>query len=228
MAKFPAAGATSSSSSSPSFISLDWAKGFEDLAKKMASIYARTEPRELESVMRSAAREIANDYKSLAQNNAATGNLAKSVQTKFIPYNYAAVAIAGPKHTGSGGADENGSGNHAWLIEFGTDRRRPGGGEKKPALYVHKEINGRTRGFGAMNAMDFENASSEYSYIMGSINRPFINPQKHFGPYKLKPGEDYGAMPKLGWMEDVTLANRPTVQRLMQDGIRGIIERSQP
>jgi hypothetical protein len=225
MSKFPAAGASSSGMKSTAFASIDWGSALEDLAKRMAKLYARMEPPELRPVMMNAVKSIADDYRTIAQRNAATGNLAKSVQRKFIAYDYAASVIAGPKHTGSGSADEEtGSGNHAWLIEFGTKERRPGGGNKKPALYVHKEVNGRMKGYGAMASEDFEEASSEYAFVMGTKNRPFINPGKHWGPYAVRPNQTYGAMPRLGWMQDTIMANRADVQRSLERGVGGILK----
>ncbi len=224
MSKFPAVGASSGGGKSTAFASIEWGDSIRSLGERLARLYARTEPTELKPVMLAAVKAIADDYRGLAERNAATGNLAKSVQRKFLPYNYAAVVIAGPKHTGSGSADEEtGSGNHAWLIEYGTRERRPGGGNKKPSLYVHKAVNGRTRGYGAMSSEDFEQQSSEFAFIMGSKNRPFINPGKHWGPYKVRPNETYGAMPRLGWMQDTIMANRSDVQRSLERGVGAIL-----
>jgi hypothetical protein len=101
----------------------------------------------LERVLERAARPIRDTYRAAALRHDATGNLAKSTTIKTKTYRPGvSVAIAGPRHTGSQGATgSQASGNHSWLVEFGSNgRRKPSSrGTRKTYVNVHEVINRR-------------------------------------------------------------------------------------
>jgi hypothetical protein len=168
---------------------------------------------------------IGGDYKRRATIHMATGNLAKSVDSKKKRYDnqyggVVAVAIVGPKSTGSSKATESeGSGNAAWLIEFGSGPRRPGTQGRRTYVNVHQKINGRMgpmRKTARMNDEQFLNAGKGYYFLMGSLrerqnqpagrpgySRDFADgpgPRQH--PITLRPGETIAPMPALHWMRE--------------------------
>lgn len=200
----------------------------DDLVKALKDKWNALDPKKLKRVVMKAIKPFEDSYRELAERHKATGNLAKSVNRKYKAYDATstAVGIAGPKHTGAQAATaESGSGNHAWLIEFGSHGpRRPGGGPKKPALYVQQEVNGRLHGIGAMNSLDFEQAPAGTYFVMGTKNRdPKVSDDKQY-IRRLGPNETYGAMPALGWMQSVVEQKSADVNRSIADGLRGILE----
>ena len=141
-----------------------------------------------------------------------TGNLRKSVKNKYVFYDDAVVGVVGPRSTGTGSASEkDGSGNAAWLIEFGTPRRKPGSQNRRAYVNVHRMINGKMkRHTTAMNDDQFQRQSRGYYFLMGSINEPtrqakfgsgyphdFVTDPKGRGgirPMTLGPNETYGGV----------------------------------
>jgi hypothetical protein len=168
----------------------------------------------LEKAARDAALPIYEDYRNSVGD--VTGNLRKSVKIRGSKKKYPGVGIAvvGPTFTGNTGATpEGGSGNHAWLKEFGTGRRRPGTQGRRTYINVHQTINGRMsrrtgNGQQAFNNLQFENMSRGNYFLMGSINEPtrqarqgsgyphdfgYTNGRQH--PITLGPGESIAPMP---------------------------------
>jgi hypothetical protein len=163
-----------------------------------------------------------------------TGNLRKSVQNKYVPYpkDSAVIGIVGPKSTGRGAANElEGSGNHAWLVEWGTPRRRPGTNNRRTYVNVHRLINGKMKRHAtSMNDEQFQNASRGYYFLMGSINEP--TRQAKFGsgyphdfmsnqagdirPMTLHPGETYGGMKAKHPMRDAITAQGNNARRALE------------
>lgn len=141
-----------------------------------------------------------------------TGNLRKSVKNKYVFYDAAVVGVVGPRSTGTGSASEkDGSGNHAWLIEFGTPPRRPGSQNRRTYVNVHRMINGKMKRHAtSMNDEQFQRQSRGYYFLMGSINEPtrqakfgsgyphdFVTDPKARGgirPMTLGPNETYGGV----------------------------------
>lgn len=164
---------------------------------------------------RDAAKIIQRRYK--AKVGDVTGNLAKSVriEKRVYPQDGSVLAIVGPYQSGRGASQEGAeSGNHAWMVEFGTDRRKPGTKGRRTYLNVHQMINGKMKRAGSFNNDQFANMSKGYYYLMGSINEPtrqarmgrgyphdFGETGGNMHPVTLHPGETYGAMPAKHAME---------------------------
>jgi hypothetical protein len=166
---------------------------------------------------RDAARIIQKRYK--AKVGDVTGNLAKSVriEKRVYPQDNTVLAIVGPYQSGRGASQEGAeSGNHAWIVEFGTDRRKPGTKGRRTYLNVHQMINGKMKRAGSFNNDQFANMSKGYYYLMGAINEPTRQARWGRGgdhdfwtpggsgksrPVTLHPGETYGAMPAKHAME---------------------------
>jgi hypothetical protein len=166
---------------------------------------------------RDAAKIIQRRYKAKVGN--ITGNLAKSVriEKRVYPQDNAVLAIVGPYQSGRGASQEGAeSGNHAWIVEFGTDRRKPGTKGRRTYLNVHQMINGKMKRAGSFNNDQFANMSKGYYYLMGAINEPTRQARWGRGgdhdfwtpggsgksrPVTLHPGETYGAMPAKHAME---------------------------
>jgi len=193
----------------------------------------------LNAACRKAMQEVMRNYKQLIPD--VTGNLRKSVVTRGIKGQRArgvGVAIGGPRHViGGGGAsgkkwdvEVKGAGNHAWLFEFGTGRRRASTQGRRTYLNVHQKINGRFRRVGDksnwFNNEQFEKMGRGFYFIMGSRDEPTRQARKgsgyphDFGPFAIGPNETYGAMPPSNAMERAILASRQTSIKILTDAIR--------
>lgn len=149
-----------------------------------------------------------------------TGNLRRSVGARKIKNQRVAgvgVAVGGPRHVKGGkewDVEKKGAGNHAWLVEFGTGRRRPSTQGRRTYLNVHQKVNGRftplksNKYAGRFDNEDFEKMGDNRYFIMGSKNTPG---RQHGSGYPhdfimaIKPGQTYGEM---------------TAQNLMSQAIR--------
>lgn len=171
-----------------------------------------------------------------------TGNLQKSVriQKRVYPQDGAVIAVVGPWQSGRGASQEGAeSGNHAWLVEFGTGARRPGTKGRRTYLNVHQMINGKMKRAGSFNNDQFARMSKGYYYLMGAINEPtrqarwgrggdhdFYTPdgagKSH--PVTLHPGETYAAMPAKHAMEQTISETGPEVLNTLINNIRTKIE----
>jgi hypothetical protein len=168
-----------------------------------------------------------------------TGNLSKSVTYKkrVYPEDGAVVAVVGPRQTGNASSKQDAeSGNHAWLVEFGTGRRKPGTRGRRTYLNVHQMINRRMTRAGSFNNDQFANMSKGYYYLMSSYNEPtrqagagkgyphdfgFSNGKQH--PVTLHPGETYGAMPAKHAMENAIQETGQEALNTLINGIKGKI-----
>lgn len=192
----------------------------------------------LEGIMRRAARPIVATYRAAAASHDATGNLARSTTSKIKTYRPGVtVAIAGPRHTGNQGATGSvASGNHSWLVEFGSNgRRRPQSrGKRKAYVNVHQMINRKmTKVARLEDADDFAKRSRGYYFLMSSWREPTRQARAGRGythdflpdngdgprPFTLHPGEDYGAMPAYHLMENTINARRTQVQGIIRNGL---------
>jgi hypothetical protein len=183
------------------------------------------------------AKIIAEGYAMRAGN--VTGNLAKSVKVKVREYGQATVAVVGPLQTGSKGATEReGSGNAAWIVEFGTGRRRPGTQGRRTYLNVHQAINGKMTRRSTANNVQFANMSRGYYFLMGSKNEPTRQARAGSGyphdfgysggrqhPITLRPGETYGAMPARHPMERTINAEQQRVFNTLRFALEKEIEK---
>ena len=186
----------------------------EELRRLANSIGADADKLLYESC-RDAAKIIQRRYK--AKVGDVTGNLGKSVriQKRVYPQDGTVLAIVGPYQSGRGASREGAeSGNHAWMVEFGTGPRKPGTNGRRTYLNVHQMINGKMKRAGSFNNDQFANMSKGYYFLMGSINEPtrqarmgrgyphdFGETGGNMHPVTLHPGETYGAMPAKHAME---------------------------
>lgn len=211
-------------------------KGVQDVFDSLIEMSERAEI--LEKICKKAAQPIASEYRAKAKKHDATGNLAKSTKIKGKRYKYAAIAVAGPEQTGSKGAtSKTPSGNHAWLVEFGSHGpRKPDSADKKTYINVHKAINGKmTLHRKGEDADKFQARSRGFYFLMCSYFEPtrlarrgkgythdFLpanaeNPNIH--PYTLHPGETYGAMPAYHLMETTIAARAADVTAKLKSGL---------
>lgn len=253
MARFPTPeprdiGGESALERTRGFVSIQTA-GARELAKQLEEVAGSVAlPGLLKKVTFQASKPIRDDYKALvskpfAANSAGgTGNLAKSVTTISKDYQdgRVGVSITGPKSTGSRGADErDGSGNHAWLVEFGTGRRRPGTQGRRTYVNVHQAINGKMKRTGVMNDEEFARQGRGYYFLMGSINEPTrqagrgkgyshdfaMDDERGQHPITLRPGETIDPMPAYSPMQDTISANYRDVQTALFAAIQAQINR---
>lgn len=209
--------------------------GARELVRRFRELAAAAAPDILQRIVRRASEPIFNDYKALAQRHEATGNLAASVTRKYKNYAEGAVAVVGPRQTGPvGDRPEARSGNHAWLVEFGTAPRRPGTRGRRTYINVHQMINGKMSRSGSLNDEQFRSKGKGYYFLMGSLDyrrnqaagrsgysRDFAGPgprgdgrEQH--PITLKPGDTIAGMPALHLMEDTIQANGNEVLAILK------------
>lgn len=187
---------------------------------------------------RAAAKPIEDDYRALAQRHEATGNLYRSVTTVYRAYPEGGAAIVGPRQTGRGGSQPGvESGNHAWLVEFGTGRRKPGSKGRRAYINVHQAINGRMRRSGSFNNRQFEQMGRGYYFLMGSYDergggsrysRDFAGPgpegdgrRQH--PITLGPNDTIAPVKPLSLMEDTISANAAQVLGILRSALEAEI-----
>ena len=112
--------------------------GVRDLARALvnaATAIGRDATKPLTDAAKKAAAPVMAAYKSNIDD--VTGNLKRSVRVQAGKKKYEGlgIAVAGPVHVVN---DEEwdvlkkGAGNHAWLYEFGTGRRKPGSQKLQP------------------------------------------------------------------------------------------------
>ena len=210
----------------------------EELRRIAASMGADAD-KLLGEACRKAAGVIQSRYKSKVGD--VTGNLKKSVRikTKVYPQDNTVIAVVGPWQSGRGASQEGAeSGNHAWLVEFGSGPRKPGTKGRRTYLNVHQMINGKMRRAGSFNNDQFANMSKGYYYLMGAINEPtrqarwgrggdhdFYTPngagKSH--PVTLHPGETYGAMPAKHAMEQAISESGSEALNVLINGIQSKI-----
>jgi len=199
----------------------------------------------LNAACKVAMQEVMDNYKRLLPD--VTGNLKKSVKVRGIKNQRAkgvGVAIGGPQHVvgGSGKSGKEwdvevkGAGNHAWLVEFGTGRRRPSTQNRRTYINVHQKINGRFTRINDRSKKWFDNEQFEkmgrgYYFIMGSRDEPTRKARQgsgyphDFGPFAIGPNETYGAMPPSNAMERAILASRGDAMGILTDAIRNEINK---
>jgi HK97 gp10 family phage protein len=195
----------------------------------------------LNAACREAMRPIMEKYKSFVPD--VTGNLRKSVKVQGLRRQRArgvGAAIGGPSHVKSGkewDVEVKGAGNHAWLVEFGTGRRRPATQNRRTYINVHQKINQRFTRVGDktswFNNEEFERMGRGFYFVMGSRDEPTRQARKgsgyphDFGPFAIGPNETYGAMPARRAMERAIAASRADSLRTLIAAIQGQIQRLQ-
>jgi hypothetical protein len=215
--------------------------GVRELVDRLNSLVTTVEANEtLRKIVRKASRIVMEEYKAMAERHEATGNLAKSVTVFRRSYNNgrggkAAVDVIGPRQTGRSASRQGAeSGNHAWLVEFGSGPRRPGTQGRRTYVNVHQSINGRMKLHPgkSMNDDQFKNAGRGYYFLMGSLreragaggtpgySRDFaVNGNGKQHPITLRPGETIAPMPALHIMSDVITACSGEVLMSLEIGL---------
>ena len=219
------------------FISVRTA-GVRELAEKLRELQERVgEPKALENACKLAAKHIERGYK--AKIKEVTGNLRKSVITRTKLYDAAAVAITGPRQTGSAASREGKeSGNAAWLHEFGSGPRRPGTEGRRTYVNVHQMINRRMTRHSTVNDAQFANMSRGYYFLMSSKYEPTRQARGGSGyphdfgsengrsfPVTLHPGETYRPMPASHAMERTISEQKDAVLATLKTAIQNSIDR---
>lgn len=209
-----------------------------DTLRNLASTFEVRD--DLRDILYKAAQPIKNEYKSQAKSHEATGNLAKSVGVKTVKYPSGnAVAIAGPKYTGSMGATPTGgSGNHSWLVEFGSHgaRRPKNRGKRRTAINVHKSINGKMKLHAKnVDSEKFQKMAAGSYFLMSSWRNPSrqAGAGKGYshdflpdgGVFALAPGKTYGAMPALHLMKNTIQAKGGQAEAIIKDGLINAINK---
>jgi hypothetical protein len=203
-----------------------------DTLKNLATTFEARD--DLTKVLRRAAVPIRDTYRAEALKHDATGNLAASTKIKTKKYPGGnAVAVAGPEQTGSAGATTDvPSGNHAWLVEFGSHGRRSPSkrGKRRTYVNVHKSINRKMKLHSkGVDSEKFKKMGAGHYFLMSSWNEPTRQARKgkgythdflpDGGVYTLKAGATYGAMPGYHLMEKTIAAKQAEAQAIMKDGI---------
>ena len=203
--------------------------GAREVAKKLElmAIRAGKDPNGLlKKAVEIASKPIRDGYKRKIRD--ATGNLSKSVTTRPPKKKYDGItmAITGPAVTGPVGADpEKGSGNHSWLVEFGSGRRKPGSQNRRAYVNVHQAINFRMTRAGKFTNSQFERMGRGYYFLMGSLREPtrqakmgrgyphdfMVDASGEMHPFALQAGETYAPMPAQHPMERTIAENSSQV-----------------
>lgn len=191
--------------------------GARELARELlraSTRFGKDATKPLTDAAKAAMKPVMDRYRQKARANAVSGNLARSVRTQAGKRKYEGVGIAvgGPVHVVNSDewdVEKKGAGNHAFLVEFGTGRRRPATQGRRTYLNVHEKINNSFRKLpNAGNAFDneeFERMGRGFYFIMGTKNNPHRKQgagYPHDFLMALAPGQTYGAMPARHWMEE--------------------------
>ena len=190
--------------------------GARDLARKLlraSTQFGADATKPLTDAARKAMKPVMGRYIAKAKSSQVSGNLWRSVQVEAGKNKYAGVGIAvgGPVHVVNSDKwdiEKKGAGNHAWLVEFGTGRRRPATQGRRTYLNVHEKINNSFRKMpNAGRPFDneqFERMGRGFYFIMGTKNNPHRKQgagYPHDFLMALAPGQTYGPMPARHWME---------------------------
>lgn len=192
----------------------------------------------LTDILRRAAVPIRDEYRDGARRHDATGNLAASTRIKTKKYpNGNAVAVTGPRQTGSQGATGSvASGNHAWLVEFGSKGRRSPSARAARRTYinVHTMINKRMSVHSRLEDSEkFRSRGAGYYFLMSSWREPTRQARAGRGythdflpatngkprVFTLRAGETYGEMPAYHLMENAIRARAAQSQTIIRNGI---------
>lgn len=209
--------------------------GVRDLVQKLIDLAgAASAPAAIEAACRKASVPLFSGYQQRAIEHEATGNLAKSVMTIYRAYPNGGAAITGPRQTGTGSSKYGvESGNHAWLVEWGSGPRKPGSRGRRAYINVHQSINRRMDRAGSFNNSQFEKMGRGYYFLMGSAkergtgnkySRDFAGPgdrgdgrRQH--PISLGPGDEIAPMPALHLMQDTIAANSRKVFSILKNAL---------
>jgi hypothetical protein len=221
------------------FVSIQTA-GAREVAKELElmALRAMKDPGQLKAKAAKKASEIIRKGYRAKINNV-TDNLYKSIRIETRQYEGATVAITGPRVTGPVGADPDmGSGNHSWLLEFGSGPRKPGTQGRRTYVNVHQMINGKMKRAGTFNNEQFASMGRGYYFLMGSKKertrqaKMGVGYPHDFGsdapgemhPITLKPGDTIKAMPAKHPMEKTISENSSAVLASLIANMKNYIE----
>lgn len=225
-------GSGSSLEAAKSFIRVAMS-GTGPLARRLEEAAGAASEKELRAAVRKGANVIAAAYKQKLPADV-TGNLRKSVDRKDKAYaSGVVVGVVGPRHVVAGSdwdVETKGAGNHAWLVEFGTQRRRPGTKNRRTYINVHRMINKRAVHSGGMNDEEFQNASRGYYFIMSSKEEPTRKKRAGSGyPHDfimtLHPGETYGGMPASNAMQKAIESSGGNARAALESSIAASLKK---
>lgn len=218
--------------------------GMDETLRKFYEIADSVSYAEKKEAVRRASRPILDGYREKARQIEATGNLYKSTKTLDRKYRNGdiAVAVTGPEQTGNAGAtNKRASGNHAWLVEFGSKPRKPGSQNRRAYVNVHQSINGRMSRHSTDTDEQFSRRGAGYYFLMGSINEPTRQARMGRGythdfmrkpgddkmrPMTLHPGETYGAMPGSHIMQRTIQQKAGQVRSILEGELIQLINRA--
>jgi hypothetical protein len=212
--------------------------GAKPLLDTMLNVMTRTERADtLRKIALRAAKPLEESYRAKALYHDCTGNLAASTRIKSKTYRGTGVGIAvvGPEQTGNEGATgDRPSGNHAWLVEFGSGARQPGTQNRKTYVNVHQLINRRMSLVSRLEDSEkFAKRTTGYYFLMSSWFEPTRQARAGKGyphdflpakngkrrVFTIHPGETYGAMPALGLMQQSISDSSSRVAGILRAGI---------
>lgn len=218
--------------------------GMDAVLKKFYEIADSVSYEDKALAVRRASRPILDGYKEKAKAVEATGNLARSTKTLMRKYRSGeiAVAVTGPEQTGNAGANnKRASGNHAFLVEFGSKPRRPGSQNRRTYVNVHQMINGKMSRHSSTNDEAFGRMGAGYYFLMGSINEPTrqarmgrgyphdfmrLSGDSEMRPMTLHPGETYGAMPGRHLMQKTIQQKGGQVRAILESELTQLINKA--
>lgn len=208
--------------------------GIDDLRRKLEDAAAKClkDPgRFLQKAAKDGLRPVQAAYRSSV--TSVTGNLRRSFRIRDGKKKYEGIyiAVGGPTHVVEGkewDVEEKGAGNHAWLVEFGTGRRKPGSQNRRTYVNVHQAINGRfgrkARVPGTSTNEQFERLGRGYYFLMGSKAKGFVKTAGGSRPFVLAPGETYGEMKPQHLMERAINDSRQAVLSAVRASLAKFID----
>lgn len=238
-------GGVSSKDSTNAFVRVSM-EGLEDVFERMKNLGLSITAKQKADAVRKASRPILEGYKEQAKMHEATGNLAKSTKTITRDYRNGdvAVAVTGPEQTGSAGASsKRASGNHAWLVEWGSSRRKPGSQNRRAYINIHQSINGKMQRHSSGNDEQFNRMGRGYYFLMGSINEPTRQSGGRAGysrdfmlgttgqsgkqhPITLGPNDTIAPMPALHLMEKTIARKSSQVKAILESELISLINQA--
>jgi len=238
-------GGVSSKQSANAFVRVSM-EGLEELFERMRKMGVSISSKQKADAVKKASRPILEGYKELARMHEATGNLAKSTKTITRDYRNGdvAVAVTGPEQTGSAGAtSKRASGNHSWLVEFGSAARKPGSQNRRAYINIHQRINGKMHRHSSGNDEQFSRMGRGYYFLMGSINEPTRQSGGRAGysrdfmlgktgqsgpqhPITLGPNDTIAPMPGLHLMEKTIASKGSQVKAVLESELISLINQA--
>lgn len=238
-------GGRTSNESANAFVRVSM-QGLEEVFERMRKMGVAISARQKQDAVRKASRPILETYKEQARMHEATGNLAKSTKTIVRDYRNGdvAVAVTGPEQTGPVGTTaRRASGNHAFLVEFGSGPRKPGSQNRRAYINIHQRINGRMQRHSSANDEQFSRMGRGFYFLMGSINEPTRQSGGRAGysrdfmlgttgqsgrqhPITLGPNDTIAPMPGLHLMQNTISRKGQQVRAILESELISLINQA--